>query len=95
MTDLENNSPKRTPSMYHFYKWKIEEAIQTNSWGTYDALLLDVPDDIKQELILNGVLEESVEDSRREVSSETDGQPDAIQEWEDFGEIYDDEPEKL
>jgi len=88
MTDLENHSPRRTPSMYHFYKWKIEEAIQTNSWGTYDALLLDVPDDIKQELVLNGVLEESVEDSR-------DGQPDWQQEWEDFGEVYDDEPDRL
>ncbi len=63
---MTNHSPKRTPSMYHFYKTKIEEAIQTNSWGTYDELLLDVPDDIKQELILNGVLEESVESSRKE-----------------------------
>ncbi len=63
---MTNHSPKRTPSMYHFYKTKIEEAIQTNSWETYDELLLDVPDDIKQELILNGVLEESVESSRKE-----------------------------
>ncbi len=63
---MTDHSPKRTPSMYHFYKTKIEEAIQTNSWGTYDELLLDVPDDIKQELILNGVLEESVESSRKE-----------------------------
>ncbi len=63
---MTDHSPKRTPSMYHFYKTKIEEAIQTNSWKTYDALLLDVPDDIKQELILNGVLEESVESSRKE-----------------------------
>ena len=63
---MTNHSPKRTPSMYHFYKTKIGEAIQTNSWGTYDELLLDVPDDIKQELILNGVLEESVESSRKE-----------------------------
>lgn len=64
MTDIETNSPRRTPSMYHFYKTKLEEAIQTNSWGSYDAIVEDLPDDIKQELILNGVLEESVDDSR-------------------------------
>ena len=85
---MTDHSPRRTPSMYHFYKTKLEEAIQTNSWGHFDEIVEDLPEDIKQELILNGVLEESLEDSR-------DGQPDWQQEWEDFGEVYDDEPNRL
>jgi len=57
---------KRTPAMYHFYKNKIEEAIRTNSWGHYDEIVEDLPEDIRKALVLSGVLEESVEDSREE-----------------------------
>ena len=57
---------KRTPAMYHFYKNKIEEAIRTNSWGHYDEIVEDLPEDIRKALVLSGVLEESVENSREE-----------------------------
>jgi hypothetical protein len=57
---------KRTPAMYHFYKNKIEEAIRTNSWGHYDEIVEDLPEDIRKALVLSGVLDESVEESREE-----------------------------
>lgn len=57
---------KRTPAMYHFYKTKIEEAIRTNSWGHFDELVADLPEDIRKILMREGILEGSVEETREE-----------------------------
>jgi len=57
---------KRTPSMYSFYEREIKEAIDTLNWERYDELVDDLPVDIKDTLIRQGVLEESVDQSREE-----------------------------
>jgi len=57
---------KRTPSMYSFYEREIKEAIETQNWERYDELVDDLPVDIKDTLIRQGVLEESVDQSREE-----------------------------
>jgi hypothetical protein len=57
---------KRTPSMYSFYEREIKEAIETQNWERYDELVDDLPVDIRDTLIRQGVLEESVDQSREE-----------------------------
>ena len=45
---------------------EIKEAIETLNWERYDELVDDLPVDIKDTLIRQGVLEESVDQSREE-----------------------------
>jgi len=128
---------RRTPSMYAFYKRHILEAEKENQWDLYDYYIKDAPQEVKDGLIREGIIEGSVEQTRtiardpyyeevtravlvacleentisawpdsRKVSlianrvqtimeKEDEGQPDWEQEWEDFGEVYDDEPNYL
>ena len=57
---------KRIPSMYSFYEREIKEAIISLNWERYDELVDDLPVDIRNALVRQGVLEESVEQSREE-----------------------------
>jgi len=57
---------KRIPSMYSFYEREIKEAITSLNWERYDELVDDLPVDIRDALVRQGVLEESVEQSREE-----------------------------
>jgi len=57
---------KRIPSMYSFYEREIKEAIMSLNWERYDELVDDLPLDIRDALVRQGVLEESVEQSREE-----------------------------
>jgi len=57
---------KRIPSMYSFYEREIKEAITSLNWERYDELVDDLPVDIRNALVRQGVLEESVEQSREE-----------------------------
>ena len=130
---------RRTPSQYAFYERKIKEAEQNNQWDLYDYYIEDAPQDIKDALIRQGVIEGSVEQTRQTIAvnpyyeeltravllasleensisswpdshkvalianrvqtimeeRDDEKQPDWQQEWEDFGEVYDDEPNYL
>jgi len=57
---------KRIPSMYSFYEREIKEAITSLNWERYNELVDDLPVDIRDALVRQGVLEESVEQSREE-----------------------------
>jgi len=57
---------KRIPSMYSFYEREIKEAITSLNWERYNELVDDLPVDIRNALVRQGVLEESVEQSREE-----------------------------
>ena len=57
---------RRTPSQYAFYKRKIEEAEQNNQWDVYDYYIEDAPQDVKDALIRQGVIEGSVEQTRQQ-----------------------------
>ena len=56
---------KRTPSMYAYYEKEIENAYQTDDWERVSYLINDCPEDVLQSLKYNGVVESSVEESRR------------------------------
>ena len=55
---------KRIPGMYHFYFNSITQAIHEENWEEFDRILADTPDDIREALVRNEVIEESVEASR-------------------------------
>ena len=52
--------------MYSFYEREIKEAITSLNWERYNELVDDLPVDIRNALVRQGVLEESVEQSREE-----------------------------
>lgn len=81
----------RTPSMYSYYEREVEAAYQNDDYERVNYLIGDMPDDIKEALVKNGVLESSVEATRSDLDN--DGQPSWEQEWLDFGEVYSDEYE--
>jgi len=56
---------KRTPSMYAYYEKEIENAYQIDDWERVSYLINDCPEDVLQSLKYNGVVESSVEESRR------------------------------
>jgi len=131
---------RRIPGQYAFYKRHIVEAEKENQWDLYDYYIKDAPQDVKDGLIREGIIEGSVEQTRQQdtivrdpyyeeitravlvasleentisawpdshklalianrvqtiMEEQDEGQPDWQQEWEDFGEVYDDEPNYL
>jgi len=130
---------RRTPSQYAFYERHIKEAEKNEQWDTYQYYIEDAPQDVKDALIRQGVIEGSVEQTRQTIAVDPyyeeltravlvatleeyfistlpdshkvalianrvqtimeerdyEKQPDWQQEWEDFGEVYDDEPNYL
>ena len=57
---------RRVPGMYAFYKRHILEAEKENQWDLYDYYIQDAPQDVKDALIREGVIEGSVEQTRIE-----------------------------
>jgi len=128
---------RRVPGMYAFYKRNILEAEKENQWDLYDYYIKDAPQEVRDGLIREGIIEGSVEQTRQQdrdpyyeevtravliasfeantlltwpdshkvalianrvqtlMEERDEGQPDWQQEWEDFGEVYDDEPNYL
>jgi len=56
---------RRTPSMYAFYERSIITARDNGDWGEYYYLIDDAPQSIKDALVRNEIIEESVEESRK------------------------------
>ena len=57
---------RRTPSQYAFYERHIKEAEKNEQWDTYQYYIEDAPQDVKDALIRQGVIEGSVEQTRQQ-----------------------------
>jgi hypothetical protein len=55
---------RRVPGMYAFYKRQILEAEKENQWDLYDYYIKDAPQDVKDALIREEIIEGSVEQTR-------------------------------